>query len=47
MNRPKTFYLSPYLGISAKPSFLGIADYGKKGVSLHPKINVTKSNIDK
>jgi len=29
MNRPKTFYLS-YLGISAKPSFLGIADYGKR-----------------
>lgn len=29
MNRPKTFYLSPYLGISAKPSFLGIANDGK------------------
>ena len=47
MNRPKTFYLSPYLGISAKPSFLGIADDGKRMYLFQPKINVTKSKIDK
>ena len=47
MNRPKTFYLSPYLGISAKPSFLGIADYGKRAYLCTRKYNVTKSKIDK
>ena len=35
MNRPKTFYLSPYLGISAKPSFLGIANVEK--IQITPK----------
>lgn len=30
INHPKTFLLSPYLGIFPKPSFLGIADKGKR-----------------
>mgnify|MGYP005937335407 CR=1 FL=1 len=30
LDHPRTFLLSPYLGISRKPSFLGIADYEKR-----------------
>ena len=30
INHPKPFLLSPYLGIFPKPSFLGIADKGKR-----------------
>ena len=30
INHPKTILLSPYLGIFPKPSFLGIADDGKR-----------------
>ena len=42
MNRPKTF-LSPYLGISQKPSFLGIADKEKRLYLCSRKIDALGS----
>jgi len=44
INHPKTFLLSPYLGISAKPSFLGIADKGKRQYLCTEAVDV--ANID-